>query len=111
MRDFIIKYWLQTLFSGFLFVLVGVGRRLWRRAKKEWAEQQNIKNGMLAILHDRLYNACQYYIHAGELTISELENIKYLYDSYSILGGNGTCTELYNRCCKLRILPLGQYEM
>lgn len=103
MEDFIIKYWLQALFGGVIVLLSAVLKALFNRAKREWEEQASLKDGMLAILHDRLYNVCQYYIKQGKITVPELENIKYLYDSYNELGGNGTCMELYNRCCKLRI--------
>ena len=60
-------------------------------------------DGVLAILHDRIYQACQYYIKQGFIDTAGLKNIEYLYKSYHTLGGNGTGTELYNRAKSLPI--------
>ena len=62
-----------------------------------------IKEGLLAILHDRLYQACTYYITLGYIDTVGLKNIEYIYKAYHPLGGNGTGTELYNRA---KALPL-----
>lgn len=62
-----------------------------------------IEDGLLAVLHDRLYQACRYNIKRNHISIEELDNLKYLYTSYNRLGGNGTGTELYERCKKLPI--------
>lgn len=47
-------------------------------------------DGVLAILHDRIYQACQYYIKQGSIDTGGLKNLEYLYKSYHALGGNGT---------------------
>lgn len=59
--------------------------------------------GLLAIMHDRLYQACTYYSQQGWINASGLKNLEYLYQSYHALGGNGTGTELYNRAKALPI--------
>lgn len=62
-----------------------------------------MKDGLKAILHDRLYQSCNYYIARGWIDTVGLTNIGYLYNSYHALGGNGTGTELYNRAKALPI--------
>lgn len=62
-----------------------------------------IKDGLLAILHDRLYQACTHYIEIGHIDLPGLKNVEYLYKSYHALGGNGTGTELYTRAKALPI--------
>ena len=62
-----------------------------------------MKEGILAILHDRLYQVCRFYIHQGWIDVESMKNVEYLYDSYHDLGGNGTGTELYNRVNSLPI--------
>jgi hypothetical protein len=57
----------------------------------------------VTILHDRIYSLCSTYIKRGNISPSELDNVKHLVDVYHNLGGNGTGTELYNR---VRSLPL-----
>lgn len=73
----------------------------YHRLAKKVEEQENVKDGILAILHDRLYQLCQYYLAQGAITPNALKNVEYLYRSYHSLGGNGTGTELYTRVTKL----------
>lgn len=114
MPEWVTKYWLEALFGGILFVLSASTKLLFSRLKKdqlerqkkaeeESAEQKLIKEGVLAILHDRLYQACMHHIDIGEITADDLRNLEYLYNGYHNLGGNGTGTELYNRCRSLRL--------
>ena len=103
MIEFIQKFWLQTALSGIVALMIGTTRMIFGRFKNEFKEQKLIKDGMLAILHDRLYQACHFHIARGWITSSELNNIEHLYNAYHNLGGNGTGTELYNRCKALPI--------
>ncbi|MFR9273936.1 MAG: hypothetical protein ACLVO2_15725 [Clostridia bacterium] len=99
MLEFIVKYWLEFFFSGVL-ALLGAG---YRKLNSKLKEQEKMKEGILAILHDRLYQACRFYIQRGHVDIESMKNIEYLYKSYHDLGGNGTGTELYNRVKSLPI--------
>ena len=99
MLEFIVKYWLEFFFSGVL-ALLGAG---YRKLTSKLKEQEKMKEGILAILHDRLYQACRFYIQRGHVDIESMKNIEYLYKSYHDLGGNGTGTELYNRVKSLPI--------
>ena len=73
--------------------------------KKKAIEQEAIKTGMIAILHDRLFQLCNYYLELGYIPLDKaeeiLDNLKILYDAYHALGGNGTGTDIYNRTKKL----------
>ncbi len=75
----------------------------WGYLIKKVTEYRNIKGGLLAIMHDRLYQSCTYFIKMGYIDTSALKNLEYLYESYHKLGGNGTGTELYNRAKSLPI--------
>ena len=99
MLEFIVKYWLEFFFSGVL-ALLGAG---YRKLNLKLKEQGKMKEGILAILHDRLYQVCRFYIHQGWIAVESMKNVEYLYDSYHDLGGNGTGTELYNRVNSLPI--------
>jgi hypothetical protein len=66
-------------------------------------EMNAMSSGLLAILHDRVFQACMYFIEKGEISCDELENLDYLYRGYSGLGGNGTCETLYNKVKELKI--------
>ena len=80
--------------------LLGLG---WGYLVKKVTEYKTIKDGLLAMMHDRLYQSCTFYIKQGSIDIGGLKNIEYLYKSYHALGGNGTGTDLYNR---VKALPL-----
>ena len=99
MLEFAVKYWIEIFFSGVL-ALLGAG---YRKINTKLKEQEKMKEGILAILHDRLYQACRFYIQRGHIDIESMKNIEYLYESYHDLGGNGTGTELYNR---VKALPI-----
>ena len=119
MIEFIIKYWLEVGF-GLLCAAVGAGFRLISKKLKERQEEEKarqeerqreedalraeietLKDGVLALLHDRLYQGCRYHIHNDEITYDEMKNMEYLYNGYHALGGNGTGTELFDRVKKL----------
>lgn len=57
----------------------------------------------LALSHDKLYNYCTTYLERGYVTVGELDNLEYLFDSYKKLGGNGTGEHLYNEVKKLKV--------
>lgn len=99
MLDWIIRYWVQWLFGLIGAALLAGYRRLVKQEK----ERKAIKDGLLAILHDRLYAECSRYIAQGSIDTDGLRNMDYLYRSYHALGGNGTGTELYNRAKALPI--------
>lgn len=103
MQQFILQHIGELLFTGISGVLAAAYRRLSKRIKEQDQERQAIKTGLLAILHDRLYQACLHYISQGWIDDDGMKNIEYLYKSYHALGGNGTGTELYTRA---KSLPL-----
>ena len=53
-----------------------------------------LEEGMLAILHDRLYDLIPQYIAQGHISHEDYENILYLYEPYEKMGGNGTAKRL-----------------
>ena len=97
MIDFILKYWIQELFALILAVLTWLWRTLLRRKQ----ENDEIKDGMMALLHDRIYQACSFFIARGWCSPEDRSNLEYLYKPYKALGGNGTGESLYNKCLEL----------
>lgn len=116
MKEFILQYWLQVLFGVIVSVLSVSVKHLFTKMKKERtereekskaesAEQSLLKEGVLALLHDRIYLACQYHIQNKGISVQDLDNLEYLYKGYRGLGGNGTGEVLYKRCKALPIVP------
>ena len=101
--EYIIEYWSETLLGGMAFAFSALFQRLWGRLKAEMAEQSKIKEGLVAILHDRLYQSCSAFLTCGEVSVGDLGNVECLYQSYAALGGNGACASLYER---VKCLPI-----
>lgn len=59
---------------------------------------------VLAMNHDQLFRYAEFYISTNQITMNELENLELIYKGYHALGGNGTGTELYERCKELPII-------
>ena len=82
-----------------------------RKRIEEVSDRQEIKilemnamsYGLLALLHDNVFQSCMYFINKGSISCDELENLEYLYKGYSGLGGNGTCETLMH---KVRLLQI-----
>lgn len=92
MWEFIIQYWAEWAFGLLSAAVVAAA-----------VKHKALLDGVLAILHDRIYQACQFYLAQGYVDMAGLKNVEYLYRSYHALGGNGTGTELYNR---VKALPI-----
>ena len=95
--EYIQANWVAWLFAA---ITTGLGI-LATKVKAYRKEQASLKAGVLALLHDRLYQGCRYHIRNKEIDSDELKNMEYLYEGYHALGGNGTGTELYERIKKL----------
>ena len=101
MRDFIVKYWVQEVMAAITAAMAFMLKRVYT-----WKNEQDlVKQGVLAILHDRLYQACQFYLKRGYCTLEDRDNLDYMFRPYKALGGNGTGEELYNRCLALPYEP------
>ena len=61
------------------------------------------RQALLALLHDRLYQACNFYLSRGWCGAEDKRNLEYMYEPYVKLGGNGTCKCMYDQCQKLSI--------
>ena len=94
--QWIIQYWAQWAFGLLGTAIIAVA-----------IKYKALLDGVLAILHDRIYQACQHYLALGYIDAAGLKNLEYLYKSYHTLGGNGTGTELYNRA---KALPIKQED-
>jgi hypothetical protein len=95
--DWVLKYWVQELFAVIIAILGWCVKKL--RSKKN--EYDVLREGILALLHDRLYTACSFFIARGWATTEDRENLEYLYKPYKALGGNGTGEHLYQEVLKL----------
>ena len=99
--EWVSKNWVDLLFTGLLGVLGTAFTLLKKRVNRQVQEQFNTTEGVRALLHDRLYQACTFYLNQGWCSIDDKKNIEYMFDPYHNLGGNGTCENLFQQLQKL----------
>lgn len=106
MGEMVLKYWVQELFA----LVIALISYQFKRLTKWKKDQDVVRVGIIAILHDRLYQACTFFIRQGFCSVEDKKNLEYLYAPYKELGGNGTGTALYEQCMKLPIELAGKAE-
>lgn len=74
-----------------------------KMVKEQTKRIELMEEGIQSILHDRIYQACHFFISRGWVCISDLKNLEHLYEPYQEMGGNGTAKELYERVLDLEI--------
>lgn len=97
MVEFIVRYWVEELFA----VIIAIIGWLIKQVKAKKSEYEILREGIVALLHDRLYSACSFFIARGYCTLEDRNNLEYLYTPYKQLGGNGTGMRLYEKCLEL----------
>jgi hypothetical protein len=97
MREFILRYWVQELFA----LIVAIIAWLIRKHRQKSAQYTVLREGILALLHDRLYRSCGFFISRGYCAVEDRRNLECLYSPYKMLGGDGTGDSLYNKCMDL----------
>ena len=83
-----------TTITGGVFAMISL---LYRRIK-------GLIEAVMAINHDQLYRMGEFYILTNQITVNEMKNLEYLYRGYHALGGNGTGTEIYEKCKELPVV-------
>ena len=99
MKELIVEYWIEV----FLGMTVAGLSFCYKHLQKKVQEHEFLKEGLIAILHDRLIQSGMFFLDKGEITLLEFDNFKSMYEAYHKLGGNGTGTEIYERIVELRL--------
>lgn len=59
---------------------------------------------LMGLAHDKICDKCAKYLMRGDITKNEYEDlVKYLFEPYKEMGGNGTCERLMREVDKLPI--------
>ena len=75
-----------------------------RKKEKQSNETKGMRDMILGLGHDKLLYLTDKFAERGGITQKERRNLKYLYDPYTRLGGNGDCEIGYKTCEKLQTL-------
>lgn len=73
------------------------------RELKEKQEQESkaLRNGLCAVLRDRIMQSATYHEERGFIPLRDMENMSLMYQAYHELGGNGLVTKVYEEVLEL----------
>lgn len=103
MVDFVIKYWIEVMFT----CILGLFAFGYKKLEKRIQEQEAIRLGVQAMLRNMIVQAYNKAAKDGYCKIYELENVESMYVQYKELGGNGAVASLVER---LREMPTMEKE-
>lgn len=87
----------QIICAGAASFVVGTLVRIMRQFK-------SLAIAVRANGHDRLFRYGQFYIETNQITFKEMETLTEIYQGYHGLGGNGTGTEIFQKCKELPVV-------
>lgn len=90
MIDFIIKYWLEFLFTIMTSTIIYM-----------FNEYKGLKQGLIALLRNEIVRIYEKYVMLGYCPSYMKENVNAIYTNYHALGGNGYATSMINELYKL----------
>ena len=89
--------------SGFIsFILYFIQRRD-RKKEAAIANDSAQSRMLLGLGHDKIMYLTDKYVKRGAITLKEKRNLKFLWEPYKDMGGNGDCEIGYNAC---QVLPV-----
>lgn len=88
--QFIIKYWVEMLFTILCTGIVYI-----------FKQYVGLKNGMISLLRSEILRISENSFNMGYCPSYMKDNIKEMYDSYHKLGGNGMVSVVVNSLYKL----------
>lgn len=96
------EFWIQIIASIVISAIASSG--LWAYVQKKMDKKDAKTQLLVGIAHDRIIWLGMAYIERGYITKDEYENlIRYLYEPYAALGGNGSAKRIVNEVNKLPI--------
>lgn len=95
--DFILKYWIE-----FLFTLLTTG------VIYVFKQYLGLKQGMISLLRNEIIRVCEKCTNDGYCVNYMKENVKEMYEAYSKLGGNGMVTIAVQALYKLPSSKYGE---
>lgn len=104
--EFLKQYWIELIFGIFTAFLGFCYKSLKAELIKRVKEQDAVKEGVVALLRQALYDSYNKWSERGYCPIYAMEVSTRIYEQYHTLGGNDVGTELYERLKELpTVLP------
>lgn len=91
----------------FEWAIVGILSTIGGALVIEFKRQQALKEGVCALLRDRIIQTAKNYKRKKHAPVYARENMDSLHEAYDMLGGNGAITDIYN---DFRRLPVWEED-
>lgn len=102
-NDHALLTFLQIIVTALATITASSG--FWLYLDKKRSKNDLTRKLLIGLAHDRIVSLSIEYIARGYVTTDEYENLlKYLYEPYKELGGNGTTSRLMGEVVKLKIV-------
>lgn len=101
MLEFIIKYWIEVLFTLICTTFTLIFKYVLKKIKKQSDKQNAMESGVQALLRDRLIDRYREVKEKNEISILDRENLEHMYNEYVNLGGNGTVKQLMDELLEI----------
>lgn len=88
MFDFVVEYWTQIVFLTAILIYI-------------YKQIAALRNGMKALLHEKIVQKCEYHLHQGFITSYDIDELECLNEPYRQLKGNGTAKALLHEVHEL----------
>lgn len=103
MKEFIIKYWLEAIFTAILGLIGWSYRKLNKKHEEQDKKNKAIENGVQALLRNELIKNYREYKVKGEITLLDKENMEHMFTEYFNLGGNGMMEDVHKEFLEIPI--------
>lgn len=103
--QFILENWVNWLFLGISGAAGWCYRRLAKRQQAESRANQALREGVQALLRERIIESYNHYNDKGYCPIYAKESMRRLYAAYHVLGGNDVATELKDKLLEMPTNP------
>lgn len=101
MGEMLWKYWVEWAMGLIAATLAWGYRQLSKRMKTANAENEALKQGMRALLRDRIIQGYNHYMEKECWPIYARESMLDMYKQYKALGGNGMVADLMDDLAEL----------
>lgn len=101
MDEIVIHYIVETVY---MVAGLAIGY-LWRSLRTGHRDYGLIKEGVCALLRDRLLHKLEKCLGGGYCTTEARDDINHMFSIYQVLGGNGTIPPLIRRVMSLPVDP------
>ena len=95
------EYTFAIVEAVIILILTSVWGYVEIKYKKNRKTEEGIKEGVQALLKDRITQSYDFYIKLGTCSVYAKENIQDLYTQYEKLGGNGVIKKLVSELYSL----------